>query len=188
VGVAGVDVSEADQSDTINVRSEIALEVAAAPCGLSQQELAMAGERRVESVLVVLEHNRATVCERVCERLAAALPVGTTCTAVLAFPDREPVIDAEIRLEMPDGERVDRKALARSAPEAVSSAMVAFINEQATAVGMWRPVVVSRVTDAGGVATGGAAGVRGGGGWLTWIVILVSGVCGAGLAMAYWLG
>ncbi len=147
----------AGQMQQVIIPGRISIEAAEVPDFITAEEVAAAGRRRVEDVLVVLEHNRAELEKRLGTKSNALAPKVDVTASKLTFEPEEPNFTVVFEAQAKDGEYFNRSEWQKQLPQLVSSAFSDFIKETATSVGHWQVEVSTNLV----AQTGNASETKG---------------------------
>jgi len=140
-------VAAAGQIEQVKITGRITIEPAEVPTHITAEAIAEAGHRRVENVLVVLEHSRAELEKRLSTQSDAIASSTSAITAQLTFEADKPNFDVVFEVQRNNGEHFPHHKWRQQLPKLVEETISDFITETATSVGLWKVAVFTDLED-----------------------------------------
>ncbi len=131
--------------EAYNIEADIMIWPEQPPAGLNENDIARASGRRLDDVLVVLEHDGERVAERLRRQIEAQWRDVERAAVQLTFGETETGLKVAIDVHGVDGSELDRRQHLRELPDLVAKTIEAQIWDTATVVGQWRLSVQARL-------------------------------------------
>ncbi len=132
---------EARQMERIRIVGRVSVEPADVPGDMTAAQVANASKVRLENVLVVLEHNRAELEQRLSAKSEALDTHINAVKSQLTFAEQEPAFSVVLEAQGKEGVCFDGRHWKSLMPALVSDTFSDFIGEVATSVGLWRVAI-----------------------------------------------